>query len=148
MGGEVFQEEMRVLSAQALYAAPGIHAQESGPLRKVAGGETTLWELDDQMMGASLETDEVPEELRTEGRKSIFEKNFKKTVTDSGEKNLSEERVLRRRLGESCGRKRISQDRGSVTRVEGGTSEEDRTEGKAQKPKRKDDAFYKCIADQ
>lgn len=100
------------------------------------------------MMDASLETDEVPEELRTEGRKSIFEKNLKKTVTDSGEKNLSEERVLRRHLGQSCGRKLISQDRGRVTRIGGGTSEEDRTEGKAQKPKRKDDAFYTCIADQ
>lgn len=77
---------MRVLSRQALKATPGIHAQESGSLRKVAGGETPFWELDDQMMGASLETDEVPEELRTEGRKSIFEKNFKKTVMDSGEK--------------------------------------------------------------
>lgn len=136
------------MSGQALYAAPGIHAQESGPLRKVAGGETTFWELDDQMMGASLETDEVPEELRTEGRKSIFEKNFKKTVTDSGEKYLSEERVLRRHLGQSCGRKLISQDRGRVTRIGEGPVKRAEQRAKAQKPKGKDDAFYKCIADQ
>lgn len=38
----------------------------------MAGVETTLWELADKMMDESLEMDEVPEELRTVGRKSIW----------------------------------------------------------------------------
>lgn len=101
---------------------------------KVTGVETPIWELDDKMMHESLEMDEVPEELRTVGRKCIWEKDPKQTVMYSGEK-ICLRRVLRRQWHQTCGRRKpISEDRRRVTKKVGWTIEK----GKVRRSKRKE----------
>lgn len=130
-GWEISQEEMRILFGCLSKLLLGTGDWDTGEIQQLLveeggwSGDNSLgtgWQDDGWIFGDGWGSWGI----KNSGKEIYLVKESQENSYVQQGENLSEERVLRRQLHQTCGRKLISQHRGRVTRKAGWSREEDK----------------------